>query len=145
MTKTYDSGAARWLCAARLRPITNPKGVYQMSLLDEIKATIASYREDLLDERDVCICIVRLLWRYFFPVEFIEFARMINWSSDTAVGLVAVSHPKFKPWTRWTLLPYSLYIRLWALRVCWLNAKQSHMYAWDYFLMMNYWEYQLHK
>lgn len=112
-----------------------------MSLLDEIKATIASYREDLLDERDVCISIVRLLWRYFFPVEFIEFARMINWSSDTTVGLVAVSHPDFVPWTKWTLLPYSLYIRLWALRVCWLNATQSSMYAWDYFLMMNYWEY----
>lgn len=114
MTKTYDSGAGMVTARRRLRPITNPKGVYQMSLLDRIVATI---------------------------VYFWNFVRMIEWSSDVSVGLVAVSHPKFKPWTKWTLLPYRVYIRVWALRVCWLNAKQSHMYAWDYFLMMNYWEY----
>jgi len=111
-----------------------------MSLWDEIVATIASYREGLLDERDLYISFVRMLKHLIFG-DFWDFVRMIEWSSDMSVGLVAVSHPKFKPWTRWYGMPYSLYIRLWALRVCWLNAKQSHMLAWDYFLMMNYWEY----
>lgn len=71
---------------------------------------------------------------------FMSFVELIDWHSLLCCELIAAAHPRFKPYgLGWHVLPYSLFVRYWALRVCLLNSVQSIMYADDVFLALNEW------
>lgn len=111
-----------------------------MTIWEEIKATIASYWEKLITLDECIECLLAIPSRVCD--DFKDFVKMTNWSDLDCLAMIASAHPDFVPYgTYWTPLPYSLYIKWWALRVCWLNGTTNTMYAWDVYLKMNYWEY----
>lgn len=109
-------------------------------MFEEIKCIFASYLEHLITFRECILYLLAIPSRVFEELKC--FVTLTNWSDLDCLTLIAVAHPKFVPYgTHWSVLPYALYIRWWALKVCWLNATMSTMYADDVYLMMNYWEY----